>query len=136
VVDFTFFFTKIIKARFCERQSQIKKDLITRLPKSTIEFFNNFEKRCYDLCKLALADGFTSRYYTPYVAGALLTKALDLELSKMDKILKQSKIDLEHVVVIHDLFEEVLRQYFGPTLYRHFQEMGLILFKRYQCLFY
>ena len=108
--------------------------------KTTMQFFNDFEIITYDLCKLALVDGFLRRYLKSYVGAACCLLAFEILLDRIMKEVKSGKArvkyDLKHITRAFNGLQKTLTSYFGFNKFIFFQVFGKFLRKRFSCFFF
>ena len=78
---------KLVKLEFFRHLSLKRGYLVSRVLKSTNDFFKEVEILTYEFCKLALCDGYTKRYLKSYVAASLMIAAFEIhvDLILMDR---------------------------------------------------
>jgi hypothetical protein len=91
---------KIIRSDFCTEINKQKGYHMDKVVTSTSEFLKELETITYELSKLALQDCYLRRYLKSYVSGSILIYSLELLLDRVDKF---EKLDLKHMVLIHEV---------------------------------
>ncbi len=79
-IDFTTFFINIAKVSFIYYIIDARGYNTNKICKTTREFFSDLEILSYDLCKMALVDGYTKRYSISYISASLLISAFEILL--------------------------------------------------------
>jgi len=120
-LDYASFFMKLVKLEFFHHLREKRGYQISKVLKSTNDFFKEFETLTYEFCKLALCDGYTKRYLKSYVASSLMIAAFEIQV---DLIMRDTthklKYDTNHVTVIERILEKVFSKYFGYNKYVFF----------------
>ena len=132
-LDFLSLFMKIIRSDFCTEMSRQKTYNTDKIVTSTSDFLKELETVTYELSKLALQDCYLRRYLKSYVSGSILIYSLELLLDRVDQF---EKLDLSHMVVIHQVTQKMLTKFFGYNKYVHLQIMGKFIFNRFQCFYF
>ena len=137
-IDYISLFIKVIKLEFIYHLRDKKGYYnVTRIQKSTNDFFKEVQTLCFELCKIALVDGYTKRYLKSYIAASILLAVFEIEIDLMLKDTTHNlKYDYTQIIAISKIFEKVLSKYFGYNKYVFFQFIGKFLVNRFKCFFY
>ena len=142
-LDFGTLFVKLIKLEFLKQhKAQASTKVVNCIIKSSVDFFNQLETIMYDLCKLALVDGYLKRYLKSYVGAALLLLAFDklsdkvLGDNKTSKAKDRPKYDLVHFERAYSCLNAVFSSYFGFNKFIFLQVLANFLNKRFSIFYF